>query len=166
MMAKRRTTGRSENERILLHWLDAVPNDRLAHLIRDVGRSLGQSLTVKLADHEIPFGHWAFLRVLWNGDGLTQKELSDAIGVTEPTTFAAVKALEERGYITRRHEPGNRRKLHVFLTEEGAALRDELVPLAIEVNRIAVKGIPDEHLTIVREAMLKMIGNLAEDDYE
>jgi DNA-binding MarR family transcriptional regulator len=165
MMAKRRTTARDENERILLHWLDAVPNDRLAHLIRDVGRSLGQSLTVRLADHDIPFGHWAFLRVLWNGDGLTQKELSDAIGVTEPTTFAAVKALEERGYITRRHEPGNRRKLHVFLTPEGAALRDELVPLANEVNKIAVKGIPDEHLKILREAMLKMIGNLAQDDY-
>jgi DNA-binding MarR family transcriptional regulator len=164
-MARRHTTARSENERILLHWLDAVPNDRLAHLIRDVGRSLGQSLTVRLAEHDIPFGHWAFLRVLWNGDGLTQKELSDAIGVTEPTTYAAVKVLEERGYITRRHEEGNRRKLHVFLTEKGAALRDELVPLAIEVNRIAVKDISDEHLTIVREVMLKMIGNLADDNY-
>lgn len=103
--------------------------------------------------------------MLWNGDGLTQKELSDAIGVTEPTTYAAVKVLEERGYITRRHEEGNRRKLHVFLTEKGAALRDELVPLAIEVNRIAVKDISDEHLTIVREVMLKMIGNLADDNY-
>jgi len=71
--------------------------------------------------------------------------------------------LEARGYITRRHEPGNRRKLHVYLTPKGAALKDELVPLAVEVNKIAVEGIPDEHLTILREALLKMIGNLAED---
>jgi len=162
-MARRSITARGENERILKHWLDGEPNDRLAHLIRDVGRSLGQSLSYRLADYEIPFGHWAFLRVLWNGDGMTQKELSDAIGITEPTTFAAVKALEARGYITRRHEPGNRRKLHVYLTPKGAALKDELVPLAVEVNKIAVEGIPDEHLTILREALLKMIGNLAED---
>ena len=30
---------------ILRHWRDAVPNDRLAHLIRDAGRSLGHRLT-------------------------------------------------------------------------------------------------------------------------
>ena len=155
----------TDTQAILRHWQDAVPDDRLAHLIRDAGRSLGHRLAPLLAEHDIPFGHWVFLRVLWDRDGLTQKELSDAIGVTEPTTFAAVKALEERGYITRRHEPGNRRKLHVFLTPEGAALRDELVPLANEVNKIAVKGIPDEHLKILREAMLKMICNLAEDDF-
>ena len=95
---------------ILCHWLDAVPNDRLAHLIRDAGRSLGHRLTPLLAEHDIPFGHWAFLRVLWDQDGLTQKELSDAIGVTEPTTFAAVKALIDKGYITRRHNTGNKRK--------------------------------------------------------
>ena len=68
---------------ILRHWRDAVPNDRLAHLIRDAGRSLGHRLTPLLAEHDIPFGHWAFLRVLWDQDGLTQKELSDAIGVTD-----------------------------------------------------------------------------------
>ena len=150
---------------ILRHWLDAVPDDRLAHLIRDAGRSLGQSLTVRLADHDIPFGHWAFLRVLWDRDGLTQRELSDAVGMTEPTTFAAVKALEQMGYITRRHHPGNRRKMHVHLTPEGRALRDRLVPLAEEVKRIAVDGIPPEHLAILRETLLKMIENLAADEY-
>ena len=147
---------------ILRHWQDAVPDDRLAHLIRDAGRSLGYRLTPLLAEHDIPFGHWVFLRVLWNGDGLTQKELSDAAGVTEPTTFAAVKALIDRGYVTRRHKPDNKRKFYVYLTPEGAALRDVLVPLAEEVNRIAVRDIPPENLAVLRETLLKMIGNLAE----
>lgn len=149
---------------ILRHWQDAVPNDRLAHLIRDAGRSLGHSLTPLLAEHDIPFGHWAFLRVLWDRDGLTQKELSDAVGVTEPTTFAAVKALMNKGYITRRHNPGNKRKFYVYLTPEGAALRDLLVPLAEKVNRIAVEGIPPENIALMRETLLKMIENLAADE--
>ncbi|MEX2454265.1 MAG: MarR family transcriptional regulator [Rhodospirillaceae bacterium] len=152
-------------EGIVHHWHDAVPNDRLAHLIRDAGRNLGQCLTQRLADRSISFGHWAFMRVLWSRDGLTQRELSDEVGVTEPTTFAAVKALEERGYITRRHHPGNRRKMHVYLTREGRALRDQLVPLAEEVNRIAVRGIPPEHIAILRETLLKMIENLTNDDF-
>ena len=104
-----------------------------------------------------------FLRVLWYRDGLTQKELSDAAGVTEPTTFAVLKALMSKGYITRRHNPGNNRKFYVYLTSDGAALRDTLVPLAEEVNRIAVAGIPPEHLGILRGTLLKMIANLADD---
>jgi len=153
-----------DRDAILRHWQDAVPNDRLAHLIRDAGRSLGHRLTPLLAEHDIPFGHWAFLRVLWDRDGLTQKELSDAVGVTEPTTFAAVKALMDRGYITRRHNPGNKRKFYVYLTPEGAALRDVLVPLAEEVNRISVEGIPPENITLMRETLLQIIENLAADE--
>ena len=151
---------------ILRHWQDAVPNDRLAHLIRDAGRSLGHRLTPLLAEHGIPFGHWAFLRVLWEQDGLTQRELSDAVGVTEPTTFAAVKALMNGGYITRRHKPGNKRKFYVYLTPEGASLRDVLVPLAEEVNRVAVKNIPREQVVIMRTTLLKMIENLATAEAE
>lgn len=151
----------TDSKAILRHWQDAVPDDRLAHLIRDAGRSLGHRLAPLLAEHDIPFGHWVFLRVLWDGDGLTQKELSDAAGVTEPTTFAAVKALIDKGYITRRHNPGNRRKFYVYLTPEGEGLRDVLVPLAEEVNRIAVAGIPPEHQKILRESLLRLIANLA-----
>ena len=148
---------------ILQHWRDAVPDDRLAHLIRDAGRSLGQGLTPLLAAHDIPFGHWSFLRVLWNCDGMTQKELSDAAGVTEPTTFAAVKALMEKGYVTRRHHSGNKRKFYVYLTPAGAALRDVLVPLAEQVNHLAVKGIPADNIRIMRETLLAIIENLADD---
>jgi len=104
------------------------------------------------------------IRVMVADQKLTEaKAKGDAAGVTEPTTFAAVKALIEKGYITRRHNPGNRRKFYVYLTPAGAALRDMLVPLAEEVNRIAVDGIPPEHLSTLRETLLKMIANLADE---
>ena len=58
----------------------------------------------------------------------------------------------------------NKRKFYVYLTPEGAALRDVLVPLAEEVNRIAVDGLPPEHLRILRDALLRMIANLAAEE--
>ncbi len=36
----------SETESILQHWREAVPNDRLAHLVRDAARALGRSLSI------------------------------------------------------------------------------------------------------------------------
>lgn len=149
---------------ILDHWREAVPNDRMAHLVRDVARAQMRALQQRLAPHGVSFGHWTFLRVLWTRDGLTQRELSEQAGVMEPTTFTAVKAMEAQGLVERRHLAGNRKNMHVFLTATGRALERKLVPLAIEVNRVSMRGLDTDTIARTRRALLTMIENLADDD--
>ena len=153
-----------ETEEILRHWREAVPDDRLAHLVKDATRALVRALQMRLAEHGVSFGHWTFLRILWEHDGLTQRALSAAAGVMEPTTYAALKAMEQMGYVTRRQMPENRKNIHVFLTARGRALKEKLVPLAEEVNRIAVAGLDDGDVARVRRALLAVIENLARDE--
>jgi len=147
--------------RLLHHWREAVPEDRLAHLIRDVARAQMRALQVRLAAHGVSFGHWTFLRILWIHDGLTQRELSGLAGVMEPTTLAAVKAMERMGFVERRQLAGNRKNVHVFLTPAGRALRAKLVPLAEEVNQISVRGLDPAAVAQVRATLLAMIENMA-----
>jgi len=149
---------------ILRHWREAVPDDRLAHLVKDATRALVRSLQVRLAEHKVSFGHWSFLRILWEGDGLTQRELSDEAGVMEPTTFAAVKAMERLGYVVRRQRGDDRKKVYVFLTPKGRALKRELVPLAEEVNAIAIRGVRKADIAVTRAVLLAIIENLAHDE--
>jgi DNA-binding MarR family transcriptional regulator len=153
-----------ETQAILRHWLEAVPNDRLAHLVRDAARGLGRSLQARLAAHGVAFGHWIFLRILWERQGLTQRELSLEAGVMEPTTSAALDTLAKAGYVRRRKKAGNRKNVHVFLTGKGAALKDRLVPLAEAVNAVAVRGIAPTHIAVTRRTLLALIRNLAEDE--
>ena len=149
---------------ILRHWREAVPNDRLAHLVKDATRALVRALQVRLVEHEVSFGHWTFLRVLWEHDGITQRELSHEAGVMEPTTFSALKAMEKLGYITRKQVPGNRKNVYVFLTAKGRALKRKLVPVAEEVNRVAVTGIARKDVERTRAHLLTIIENLARDE--
>src|SRR5690606_33964030 len=72
--------GIERNETSAAHWREAVPHDRLAHLIKDATRALVRGLQMRLADHNVSFGHWAFLRILWEQDGLNQRELSEQAG--------------------------------------------------------------------------------------
>ena len=116
------------------------------------------------AQHAVAFGHWSFLRILWENDGITQRELSERAGLMEPTTFSALKAMEKLGYITRRQQPDSRKKVYVFLTPTGRALRDKLVPLAEEVNQIAVEGIDPAIIAAARDMLLTIIRNLARDE--
>ena len=151
---------------ILRHWREAVPNDRLAHLVKDATRGLIRALTMRLAEHRVSFGHWAFLRILWEADGLTQRELSVQAGVMEPTTFAAIKALEKLGYVQRRQKPSSRKNVYVFLTPAGRALKSKLVPFAEAVNEIAIRGIPAADVAVTRKTLLAMIENLAVEEAE
>ena len=151
-------------QRILRHWREQVPHDRLAHLVKDAIRTLDRALQMRLAEHAVSIGHWPFLRALWAADGLTQRELSQEAGVMEPTTFAAVKAMESLGYVVRRPVPGDRRKKRVLLTPRGRALERTLVPLAEDVNAIAVRGVPAMEIAAARRTLLALIGNLAVDE--
>ena len=145
---------------ILAHWRDAVPEDRLAHLVKDATRALVRALQVRLARHGVSFGHWTFLRILWQRDGLTQRELSAEAGVTEPSTFAAMRAMEKQGYVARRRIADNRKNVYVHLTAKGRALQKKLVPLAEEVNRRAIRGVTSTDVQAARRALLSIIDNL------
>jgi DNA-binding MarR family transcriptional regulator len=84
----------------------------------------------------------------------------------EPTTFSAVKAMEQMGLIERRQLAGNRKNMHVFLTPSGRSLEKKLVPMAEEVNRISVQGLSEKSIGQLRKSLLFIIDNLAKDELE
>jgi len=135
-------------------------SDRLAHVVREAARALTRDLTAQLAGHGVSFGHWAFLRILWESDGLTQRELSAQAGVMEPTTAAALKAMEELGYVERRQLPENRKNVYVHLTAKGRALRAKLEPLAVAVNKAAVRNVAAGDVAACRRTLLAILDNL------
>jgi DNA-binding MarR family transcriptional regulator len=149
---------------ILRHWREAVPKDRLAHLIKDATRGLTRALQARLARHSVSFGHWVFLRILWETDGLTQRQLSEQAGLMEPTAWSALTAMEKLGYVTRRKLPHSRKNVYVFLTRKGRGLKAKLVPMAEEVNEIAVRGVAPDDIAATRRALLAIIENMARDD--
>ncbi|MDW5377608.1 MarR family transcriptional regulator [Halomonas sp. HP20-15] len=162
MARSNRRSNNQETRTVLRHWQEDVPDDRLAHLVRDAGRVLTKSLQAKLADHSVSFGHWSFLRILWVTEGLTQRELSEQAGLMEPTTYTALKAMEANGLIERRQLNGNRKNIHIYLTEKGRDLKQILIPLAESVNDSAVRGVDDDDLLATRRTLLAIISNLAE----
>ena len=152
------------SDAVVRHWTEAAPDDRLAHLVLHVARGLRRSLELRLAEHDVPFGHWVFLRVLWLEDGLAQRELSIRAGVTEPTTHTAISKMEAMGLIERRPPIAGRRRLHVFLTDAGRALEEKLVPLAEEANAVALRSLSSYQIEQLRTSLLTMVTNLAVDE--
>ena len=120
-----------------------------------------RELQGRLAVHGVSFGHWTFLRILWERDGLTQRELSDEAGVMESSTHAAIKAMEEAGYVKRIQLPDNRKTVYVHLTPKGRSLKSKLEPLAKAVNRDAVRGLAMDDVETARRVLLTVTENLS-----
>ncbi len=149
---------------VVRDWHEAVPEDRLPHLVKEANRAFARALQSRLDAHGVSPGHWQFLRILWEHDGLTQRELSEQAGVMEPTTFSALKGMEAAGCIARRQMPDNRKNVYIFLTARGRALKRKLVPLAEEVSRVAVGAIAPTEVALVRRVLAALLANLARDE--
>src|SRR5215469_17212655 len=100
------------------HNLD-IADDRMSHLAKETVRQFSRNLQLRLAAHSVTTAQWLFLRVLWATDGITQRELSEQVGLKDSTTHSGVIALQKLGYIKRKTLPDNQRKVRVFLTAAG-----------------------------------------------
>lgn len=138
--------------------------ERIARLVRLAARAFNRSLTLRLTTEGVTFGQWIFLRILWREDGLSQRELSVRANLTEPTAHTALSRMEEMGLITRRNTDGNRRRQHAFLTKRGWQLRELLEPQAIEANKLAVEGLTESELQVLRKSLTLIIKNLERDE--
>jgi DNA-binding MarR family transcriptional regulator len=94
---------------------------------------------------------------------LTQKELSDELGLTQGTTVTAMDVMERRGLIERRRIDADRRKSFIYLTAKGRALRDELLPYAFEVNQAAEASISAAELKQLKDILTRINVSLSED---
>jgi len=147
-------------------WREAVPNDRLAHLVKDLLRLMTRGMQIRMMEYAVPQGFWPYLRVLWERDQITQRELSEYVGLSEPTTHTALLALEKLGFVHRQKQPDNLRKISVSLTPAGRALKDKLIPLAEDLNAVAIRGIPKQDIEVFRRTLIAMRQNLERDELE
>ncbi len=132
----------------------------VGYLLRDTYRVFTKVLQARISAHGVTIGQWYFLRVLWDEDGLTQRELSLRVGMMEPTTVTALNGMEKRGYVRRVRNTEDKRKVNIYLTETGQALRNVLLPQAIDVNIRSVAGVSLDDVETVRRTLHAMKRNL------
>ncbi|BCW87273.1 Transcriptional regulator SlyA [Alphaproteobacteria bacterium SO-S41] len=144
----------------------ADSNNSLGFLTRIAFRSFSRALELRTQPHGVSSGQWRFLRVLWQEDGLTQRELSRRVGMREPTTVIALKSLEKSGFVRREQSTEDRRRVHVYLTPVAKRLEKKLLPAVAEVNEIATAGLTPKEVDQLRRLLIKIGMNLAAESQD
>jgi len=96
-------------------------------------------------------------------DGITQREISDRVGITEATAVKGLAGLETAELITREVDESDRRKMITRLTTKAKRLKKKLIPFVVDVNERALKGISRKDVDVARRVLAQTFLNLTED---
>ena len=105
---------------------DSGGDESLAEAFWDVARRMREMSQETLAPWDITPAHLRALRVLKRRGTMRLSELSDHLHIAPRSTTEVVDALESRGLVRRRADPGDRRATLVEVTEPGTSILDAI----------------------------------------
>ena len=125
-------------------------SESIGFLIRDAMMLLHKLLRTHISRHDVSTAQWFLLRVLWEEEGLSQRELSERVNTTEPTTQSALLRMERQGIVRRAKNPNDRRANRIYLTPKGRKLELKMIPYAIDVVNVASKGMSEDEIRTLK----------------
>jgi MarR family transcriptional regulator, transcriptional regulator for hemolysin len=131
-------------------------------IINRTARSLSRSLDIKLRNRVgITFAQWRVLVLLTKTqDALSQKEIAEGLGLEAPTLIPILDKLQKDGFIERRVDRNDRRNNRIFRAKRTFEIWETTLECATKVLTIALAGLPDENIQIMKEVLGKMWINL------
>lgn len=139
-------------------------DDSLDFLIRDTRRLLLKRIEAHVAQYEIPLGAWFPLRILYEEDGITQRELSRKLGYLDAAAGAMLEVMEKLQFVRRKRNADDRRKINVFLTPLGRRIGKKTVALMHEINDQIVAGFSKRDAETLRRLLHRAHDNLGAAD--
>jgi DNA-binding MarR family transcriptional regulator len=100
--------------------MDELDRWATGRLLSAAARLVEHEWNAHLAQWDLNHASLAALHVLLSGP-LTQRELAAAVQVEDQTMSRTVERLERSGYLERRRDPADRRRITVTLTAAGRA---------------------------------------------
>ncbi|MDP4159267.1 MAG: MarR family transcriptional regulator [Bacillota bacterium] len=131
-------------------------NDSLGFILNKTNTKLKNKLFQRFNEYNVTPEQWSVLNCLWSQEGITPKELADLIYKDKPNTNRILEKLETKELINRKPHPIDKRAYQIFLTNRGWALKEELVPIAIDLLEEATLGI-EKHKV---EEMIKLLNQV------
>ena len=88
---------------------------------------------------------WYVLRALYESDGQQASQLASGVGRAATSFTPNLDKLQDKGYVVRRPDPGDRRAVLIYLTEKAIAEKRAILNLASDLdNQIESQFSPDE----------------------
>lgn len=127
-------------------------------------RAMRARLDRSLQDAGLRLGQYQLLRLLWEQDGRTPRELAEGLAVEMPTVTRTVQRLLRDGFVRREAHPDDARSVRIYLTARGRESRERVSRiLAAETDR-ALLGFSTADRQSLTALMERIAANVRHED--
>jgi DNA-binding MarR family transcriptional regulator len=126
---------------------------RVVHLHRNRARKLYHSLGL----HR---GQPGILKLLWDNDGLKQKEIANYRNLQPATVTRMLQRMEKKGFIYREQDTEDMRVSRIYLADHGKEVKEELEKKIQQLEQETYANFSEEEMTLMRKFLLMMEENL------
>ena len=99
------------------------------------------------------------LHVLWENDGISNRELSKKSGLAMSSLTTMLERMEEKNLLIRKFCPTDKRKILIFLTDYAKSLKSEYDEISDKMTGISFEGISDEERLSFEATLEKVLYN-------
>lgn len=137
-------------------------NESLGKWVSIVHRYFRSYIDKEFAGLDIKGGYLQFIHALYRHDGLSQDELSEALGMDKTTTARVIKELVGLGYVIKEHDPQDKRFYRLSLTNKGKAVIPGLEKILKHWAEVLAAGFTEDERQLALDILKKMAENAAE----
>jgi len=99
------------------------------------------------------------LHVLWENDGISNRELSKKSGLAMSSLTTMLERMEEKNLLIRKFCPSDKRKSLIFLTDYAKSLKNEYDEISDKMTEISFEGISNEERLAFEAILEKVLHN-------
>ena len=141
--------------------MDFKKEKSAGYLANHMARLFANALHERIRPLGLAPAQFMTLLELWEGDGLTQKDLVQRLDVEQATMANTLNRMERDGLIEREENPKDRRARVIRLTDKARGREADAKATANQVNGIALSGLSEDERRVFVKTMTRVIGALS-----
>lgn len=139
---------------------DLPANYYISFLYRYGQRFFYQALRSRNIDIEV--GQFPFFIQVLRHPGITQESICHRIGMDKGTTARGIQKLEAGGYLYREVDADDRRVQHLYATDKGSRLRQQVEEIIEDYHQVLYKDLTPQETTAVIALLQRMRSSVLE----
>ena len=130
------------------------------YLLNRVGVQMGELFSRRIAGYGVTLPMYRVMAALWETSDQRLGDLAAMTTIEISTLSRLVGEMKRRGLVTRARLKDNGRTVAINLTPKGRTLVEELIPIAIHFEEVAVRDFPSKNISDLKTVLAEIYESL------
>ena len=132
-------------------------SDHLAYVLAQAHRGVHQRFEKRLKTEGVLVEHWRVLKILIDRDGQSMGDLADKVLMNHSALTKMIDKMVANGLVHRALDPGDNRRVNIFITETGRELHERLSPHDAKLDQEFENALGSEQMKTLKHLLHAVI---------